>query len=108
MVSKSGTSKFLGILFVSVACGILVALVTGLVENPPEASIIGAEYYGHPFVWRIVRSTIDSFVDYRFAELAVDVLFWIVISFIALAVVQRLSNRPDTTTTAEPKEKQTE
>jgi len=47
-----------GLILVAVL-GICIGLVSGFVENPPEASIIGHKYYGHPLVWRIVRALLD-------------------------------------------------
>lgn len=67
-----------------VVVGVCVALVSGLVEN--RSGIIGIpekRYYGYPFVWR----TTDPFMGsgYRFLELAVDCVVWIVaITFVIL------------------------
>jgi len=36
--------------------GVCIGLVSGFVENPPEASVIGHKYYGYPFVWRITKT----------------------------------------------------
>jgi hypothetical protein len=77
------------LLIVALAGGILISLATGLVENPPEASIIGARYYGYPLVWRIVMSTVDNATDFRFANLAMDAAFWSAVSFVALFVTKR-------------------
>ena len=72
----------------AVVCGVLVSLATGAIENPPEASIIGARYYGYPLAWRVEMITMNNTIDFRFANLAIDILFWITIFFIALVAIR--------------------
>ncbi len=74
-------------LIVAIFCGILTSLASGLFENPPEASIIGAEYYGYPIVWRVVMVSLTKSVDYRIPDLVANTLFWIVAFFFALLVI---------------------
>ena len=74
----------------AIVCGVLVSLASGLVENPPGASIIGARYYGYPLVWRVVIISLTSRVDFRFTSLAIDMVFWIASSFLALMVIERI------------------
>jgi len=82
------TKALLKHLFEAAVCGVLVSLATGAIENPPEASIIGARYYGYPFVWRVEMITMNNTIDFRFANLAIDILFWITIFFIALVATR--------------------
>ena len=77
-------------LFGAAACGVLVSLATGAIENPPEASIIGARYYGYPLVWRVTMITMNNTTDFRFANLAVNILFWIIILFIVSVAISRI------------------
>ena len=74
----------------AIVCGVLVSLALGLVENPPGASIIGARYYGYPLVWRVVIISLTSRVDFRFTSLAIDMVFWIASSFLALMIIERI------------------
>jgi hypothetical protein len=74
----------------AVICGLLVALASGLVENPPGASIIGARYYGHPLVWRVAIISMTTRVDFRFTSLALDILFWISVIFLALIITEKV------------------
>ena len=74
----------------AIVCGILVALASGLVENPPGASIIGAKYYGHPLVWRVAIISLTTHVDFRFTSLAIDMVFWIVTIFLALIITEKV------------------
>ncbi len=82
------TKALLRHLFGAVVCGVLVSLATGAIENPPEASIIGARYYGYPLVWRVTMITMNNTTDFRFANLAIDALFWITILFIASVAIR--------------------
>ena len=66
------------LLVIALAYGTFVSLGTGLVENPPRASIVGYRYYGHPLVWRVTR-TFELPPEYMFANLAMDAAFWIII-----------------------------
>lgn len=79
-------TRRLKILVGAVVLGVLVSLATGIIENPPEAGIIGARYYGYPLAWRfnLVNST-----EFRFTNLAVDVSFWFAISLIALIIIEK-------------------
>lgn len=79
--------------FGSIVLGVLISLATGVVENPPEASIIGATYYGHPLAWRVIMTTINNTTNFIYANLAIDALFWAIISFIASLVIQRILER---------------
>jgi hypothetical protein len=82
------TRALLRNLFGAVVCGVLVSLATGAIENPPEASIIGARYYGYPLAWRVEMITMNNTINFRFANLALDILFWITIFFIALVAIR--------------------
>ena len=84
------TKALLRHLFGAVVCGVLVSLATGAIENPPEASIIGARYYGYPLVWRVTMITMNNTTDFRFANLAVNILFWIIILLIASVAICKI------------------
>ena len=75
-------------LIAALFCGVLTSLVSGLFENPPEASIIGAEYYGYPIVWRVVMVSLIKSVDYRIPSLAANTVFWIAAFFLALLIIE--------------------
>jgi hypothetical protein len=81
------TKVLLRHLFGAAVCGVLVSLATGAIENPPEASIIGARFYGWPLIWRV---TMNKTTGFKFANLAIDILFWITILFIASVVICRI------------------
>jgi hypothetical protein len=76
---------------VAIACGLLLSLATGLVENSPGVSIMRFKYYGHPLAWRVM----DIFgpTEFRFDSLAIDAAFWIAISLLALIVLEMLKSK---------------
>ena len=82
------TRALLRNLFVAVVCGVLVSLATGAVENPPEASITGARHYGYPLAWRVEMITMNNTIDFRFANLAMDILFWITVLFVTSVAIR--------------------
>ena len=75
-------------LVVAIACGILLSLATGLVENRQEISIPEYKHYGYPLVWRV--SKIFGPTEFRFDSLAVDAAFWIIISFLGVIILEIL------------------
>ena len=89
MPSKNITKSLIGAIF----CGVVMSLFTGMVENPPQYSIIGAKHYGFPLVWRVTMVTMPEYIQYTFANLAIDAFFWAVVSLVALMLLMRLSKR---------------
>ena len=75
----------------AIVLGVLVSLASGLVENPPEASITIATYYGYPLVWRVTMTFQPT--EFKFASLAIDVIFWFAISFVALIILEKITPR---------------
>jgi len=82
------SSKILKYLVGAVVCGFLVSLATGIIENSPQASIIGARYYGYPLVWRITMTLQPDKID--LTTLAMDTLFWVIISSVALILLEKI------------------
>lgn len=77
----------------AIVLGVLVSLASRLVENPPEARIIGAKYYGYPLVWRVDMITLTNTITFRFTSLAIDIIFWFAISFVVLIILKRIVPR---------------
>ncbi len=75
-------------LVVAIVCGLLLSLATGLVENPPDASITIHKYFGHPLVWRVTK--IFEPTEYRFDALSINTAFWVAISFLAVIILEML------------------
>jgi hypothetical protein len=70
--------------------GFLAALASGLVENTPEASIIGAKHYGYPLAWRVDIISLTSRTDFNLSNLVIDMAFWIASLFIALVIIEKI------------------
>jgi len=83
-LASKGVKLIAGAIF----CGVLVSLVTGLVENRPEASIVEAKYYGFPVVWRL--TVILQRERYEVENFVLDTIFWAIISTVALLLARRV------------------
>ncbi len=62
--------------------GLSLSLFTGILENQPDTSLIGASYYGLPLAWRLVQTLQPS--EIQLLPLALDTAFWGVIVFLAV------------------------
>lgn len=69
--------------------GALLSLATGLIENRGEIGIPEIRQYGHPLVWRVTQTF--QATEYRLASLALDAAFWIIISLLSLALLQKVA-----------------
>jgi hypothetical protein len=78
-------------LALAVAVGVSIGLVSGFVENRPDASVIGHRYYGFPLVWRIAKMFLGE--EYLFFELFVDCIFWVTVVFVVVFLAKNLLNR---------------
>ena len=85
--------KRLRSIFGALICGVFISLVTGAIENAPEASIIGATYYGYPLVWRVTITTLDNAINFILINLILDTLFWTIIFLIIWTTIQKISKR---------------
>ncbi len=74
-------------------CSILVSLLTGLVENNPSATIIGAKSYGYPLAWRTTIVSQTGLTNYNFGSLAADVVFWSLLFYFLLRVFDIIKRR---------------
>lgn len=72
----------------AIFCGIIISLVGGLVENGPEIGIVENKYYGYPLVWRVTRTLQPT--EFISVSLAIDVVFWIIISLLVLIILEKI------------------
>ena len=77
-------------IMLAVVCGLVAALVTGFFENMPGVSIIGAKYYGFPLYWRVTMVLISPIDTFVLTSLAINIVFWIVISLVVILLLERL------------------
>lgn len=85
---------------VTLAVGILVALLTGLVPNQPEMTITGARFYGYPLYWRIVAPEMGRH-SIAAANLVVDVVVFWLGAILALPAARRARDWVDRHSTAD-------
>jgi len=76
-------------LLVTIVGGLSLSLLTGLLRNSPEFSIIGATYYGYPLVWRITKTLQPA--DILHLNLVLDIAFWTLTSFLALVTMKKVA-----------------
>ena len=87
------SSRMLKYLVGAVVCGFLVSLTTGIIENSPQASVIGARYYGYPLVWRITMTLQPDKID--LPTFTMNASFWVIISLGALILLEKVKPRTD-------------
>ena len=76
-------------LVLAIVFGALISLATGLVETwRPEYSIMEYKYYGYPLVWRV--TALNGPTEFKMVNLAIDAVFWITISFLALIILEKI------------------
>ncbi len=78
-------------LVVAIVCGIGISLVTGFFENIPDASIIGARYYGFPLYWRVSMVLISPKDNFIVTNLAVDTLFWFLVVLLVFIIIGKIA-----------------
>ncbi|MEJ2242069.1 MAG: hypothetical protein P8Y18_08005 [Candidatus Bathyarchaeota archaeon] len=74
---------------IPIICGIIFSMFSGFFENTTNDGVIGATGYGYPWAWRfnIIYSATKNV--YRFDNLAANIIFWIIICFGVLLIVER-------------------
>lgn len=83
--------KMLKTLSIALACGIIVALLTGLVPSTP-GRLVGASWYGLPATWLIRLVIAPQYNPWRpnYVNLVLDIVFWFIVFAIILYAVNRL------------------
>lgn len=76
----------------SLAGGILVTLLTGLV---PLRTLVGATQYGFPLAWLIRRVLAPEYFPWRVSwlGLVVDLIFWTALVLVLLLLYDRFGHR---------------
>jgi len=77
--------KPLKLLVLAAIGGIVVTLLTGLLENTPEM-LVGAVWYGYPLAWLVRMVVAPQYFPWvlRPLRLIADLVFWAVIVAIVL------------------------
>ncbi|MBS7623062.1 hypothetical protein KEJ39_05230 [Candidatus Bathyarchaeota archaeon] len=79
------------ILIISVVGGILVTLLTGLVEVTPPR-LLGAQWYGYPLPWLYRLVVAPEYFPWKAdpSNLITNIIFWAVIVGIVSLVVKKV------------------
>ncbi|MGA8904064.1 MAG: hypothetical protein WB661_03555 [Candidatus Bathyarchaeia archaeon] len=77
--------KPLKLLVLAAIGGIVITLLTGLLENTPEM-LVGAVWYGYPLAWLVRMVVAPQYFPWvvRPLRLIADIVFWAVIVAIIL------------------------
>ncbi len=83
--------KPLKLLIFAAIGGIIITLITGLLENTPEM-LVGAVWYGYPLVWLVRMVVAPEYNPWvvRPLRLIADILFWAIIAAIVLFAYMRM------------------
>lgn len=86
--------KPLKLLALAAIGGIVITLLTGLVENTPEM-LVGAVWYGYPLAWlvRIVVAPGYNPWVLRQLRLIADIVFWAIIVAILLFAYTKIRKK---------------
>ncbi len=76
----------------SILCGLVLTLVTGLIENRPPASIIGATHYGYPLVWRVTMMVLPQATTIILGHFLGDLVFWGSLCFVVTHILPSIKN----------------
>lgn len=66
-----------------VVLGLVITVMTGIIENRLQASIIGATHYGFPLPWRITLMTVPETTTWVIGALLLDVIVWSGVSYVS-------------------------
>lgn len=75
-----------------VLCGLVLTLVTGLIENRPPASIIGAKHYGYPLVWRVTMIVLPQSTTIILGHFLGNLVFWGSLCFAVTYIIPSIKN----------------
>ena len=89
--------KAFKLLPVAMVCGILVSFATGLFRRN-IMSIPETKHYGNPLIWRV--TDLNGPTEYVLSNLAVDSVFWIIISLLAFTFLVKILKNPISPTVA--------
>lgn len=66
----------------------LISFITGFVPNESVVSVPEIKLYGYPFFWLMIN--LNGSADYIATNLIMDIIFWIIISFFALFMINKV------------------
>ena len=81
-------------LIFAVIGGIVITLLTGLINNTP-GMLVGAVWYGYPFPWLIMYVIAPQYFPWhvRPIRLILDIVVWAVVVWVILYVVSKVRKK---------------
>ena len=66
----------------AIVIGVVITVVTGLLNVTPGGGFVGATWYGYPTAWLIYRVLAPQYSPWAFnwGNFAIDVVFWFVVT----------------------------
>lgn len=78
-------------LIASLIIGIVITLVTGLINTTPN--LVGATWYGWPVAWMYHYVTYPPSTAYNYVNLVIDIVVWFIIALVVLSVAMRVMKK---------------
>lgn len=78
----------LELLLVAIGCGLLASLGTANIANESGSGLPEVNHYGYPLAWMVVD--LNGPTEYILTNLAVNIVFWIIVSFGTLVLVRKI------------------
>lgn len=77
---------------VSLVGGVVITLLTGLLNSTPGGGLIGATWYGYPLAWTIWRAVGPQYNPWvvSYFNLIIDIVFWFVVVWIVIFAASRM------------------
>ena len=81
-------------LILAVIGGIVVTLVTGLINRTP-AMLVGAVYYGYPLAWLEMLVVAPQYFPWvvRPIRLIIDIVVWFIVVWVILFVISKVRKK---------------
>jgi len=81
-------------LMLAIIGGILITLVTALVNTTP-GMLVGAVYYGYPFPWLVMLVIAPQYFPWhvRPVRLILDIVVWAIVVWVILFVVSKVRSK---------------
>jgi hypothetical protein len=78
----------------AVAGGVVITLLTGLVDNTPEG-LMGAVWYGYPLPWLVMRVLAPQYFPWvlRPLRFIVDIVVWSIVVWVILFLLSKVRKK---------------
>ena len=81
-------------LILAVIGGIVITLLTGLIDHTPEM-LVGAVYYGYPLAWLEMLVIAPQYFPWvvRPIRLIIDIVVWAIVVWVILFVISKVRKK---------------